>query len=107
MSAEDQDFWERFILKQISCFIKIIVNRTTRNLLVAAIKEVGLNDIVGDMMGLVMYYFDSKNFGESLQRPDLRYPPLREKEYFRLASCARRPPPNASHRWWYLQLGCW
>ena len=55
-----------------------------------------MNDIVGDIMGLVMYYFDSKNFGESLQRPDLRYPPLREKEYFRLAKAvldARHPTP--------------
>ena len=64
-------------------YVKIIDDKATRELLVAAIREVGLNDIVGDMMGLVLYYFDSKSFGESLQRPDLRYPPLREKDYSR------------------------
>ena len=79
LSAEDQAHWERFILKQISRFIKIIDDKANRDLLVAAIKEVGLNDIVGDTMGLVMYCFDSKNFGESFQRPDLRYPPANHR----------------------------
>ena len=94
LSAGDQAHWDRFILRQISLYAKIIDDKATRELLVDAIREVGLNDIVGDMMGLVLYYFDSKNFGESLQRPDLRYPPLREKDYFRLVKAvleARHP----------------
>ena len=67
-------------------------------MLVAAISEVGLHDIVGDMMGLVLYYFDSNNFGESVQRPDLRCPPLREKDYYRLfkAVLEARHPVSAT-----------
>ena len=60
MSAGDQAHWDRLILRQISLYVKIIDDKATRDLLVAAIREVGLNDIVGDMMGLVLYDFNSK-----------------------------------------------
>ena len=81
---DQKSYWERFILKQISLYVRIIDDKASKDLLAAAIKEVGLNSIVGDMMGMVLYYFDSKNFGESQHRPDLRTPPLRDTHYFRM-----------------------
>jgi len=81
---DQKTFWERFIMKQISLYIKIIDDKASKDLLAAAIKEVGLNSMIGDMMGMVLYYFDGKNFGESQHRPDLRTPPLRDAPYFRI-----------------------
>jgi hypothetical protein len=71
-------------MKQLGLYVKVIDDKATKDHLTSAIKEIGLNAITGDMMGLVLYYFDAKNFGESQHRPDLRTPPLRDSHYFRL-----------------------
>ena len=70
--------------KIISRLVKLIPDNGTTNDLASKIKNCPLAMMRGDPSGLVMYLFDSKKFGESVQRPDIRPPPFREGLYNRL-----------------------
>ena len=52
--------------------------------LASKIKDCPLAMMRGDPAGLLMYLFDSKTYGESQQRPEIRPPPFREGPYNRL-----------------------
>ena len=84
MDLHDQTHWEKVIKKLIHTYVDIIVEKKSAAELEVAIRESTLANIKGDPTGLVLFYFDVKQSGEALTRPELRVTPLRDGIYHRL-----------------------
>ena len=78
LSEPDQNFYLKAMKKTIHSTIKLIVDDGSQSDLKTAIRDSPLAMTKGDPMGFVLFHFDSKKYGESTTRPDLRAPPLRD-----------------------------
>ena len=98
MEEQDQDHWEKVIKKQIHTYVDIIVEKKSAAELENAIRDSTLATIKGDPTGLVLFYFDVKQSGEPLTRPELRIAPLRDANYHRMVRTvlSARAPAGAA-----------
>ena len=95
---DSQDHWEKVIKKQIHTYVDIIVEKKSAAELENAIRDSTLATIKGDPTGLVLFYFDVKQSGEPLTRPELRIAPLRDANYHRMVRTvlSARAPAGAA-----------
>ena len=84
LSDEDQSYWLGVMKKVIARHVKLIPDTGSTNELAAKITNCPMAMMRGDPSGLILYLFDLKKYGESLQRPEIRLPAFREAQYSRL-----------------------
>jgi hypothetical protein len=84
MTTEEQNYWELYIDKQLSTYVYLIPDTKSTSDLEQAIRESAMSNIRGDPTGMVVYYWDVKMSGESVTRPELRIPPMRDANYHRM-----------------------
>ena len=89
MSDEDKEHWSGVFSKHVRTYVRFLPDvHKTSNGLEAAIRGTPLANMASDLLGLVVFFYDVKKSGESGHRPDLRQPPLRDREYMRLVRAA-------------------
>ena len=100
MEQGDQDHWEKFIKKHVHTYVDIIVEKKSAAELENAIRDSTLATIKGDPTGLVLFYFDVKQSGEPVTRPELRVAPLARRELPQDGQdCAERACPDWRCPW--------
>ena len=84
MTTDEQNYWEHYIDKQLRTYVHLIPDNKSTSDLEQAIRQSAMSNIRGDPTGMVLYYWDVKMSGESVTRPELRIPPMRDTNYHRM-----------------------
>ena len=86
LTPADRAMWLKVMQKSLSTYVKLISDTGSTAELILKIQGSPLGMMRGDPAGLVAYHFNTKHYGESTTRPDLRTTPLRDAPYQRLVS---------------------
>ena len=86
LTPADRAMWLKVMKKNLSTYVKLIPDTGSTAELTLKIQGSPLAMMRGDPAGLVAYHFNTKHYGESTTRPDLRTTPLRDALYQRLVS---------------------
>jgi hypothetical protein len=84
LTPPDKATWLKVMQKHLSTYVKLIADTGNIGELILKIQASPLGMMRGDPAGLVAYHFNTKHYGESTTRPDLRTTPLRDAPYHRL-----------------------
>jgi len=84
LTPEDKATWQKVMQKSLSTYVKLIADTGSTSELALKIQGSPLAMMRGDPAGLVAYHFNTKQYGESTTRPDVRTTPLRDAPYQRL-----------------------
>ena len=80
----DKKHWDDVILRNINTHVRFVVEGRTQAGTEHAIKACTLANIKADAAGTVLFHYDVKKAGESMNRPEYRHPPHRQEVYNKL-----------------------
>ena len=97
MPAEQAQQWRQHMLKTMQAHIRFVTDKKSQAELEQALKDCPFSLLKGDGTGQVLFFFDSKKYGEAMTRPDLRQPPLRDALYTRLVKAVLTARTEGEH----------